>query len=560
MVTADADPEVQQPSTDALIGKTVGGRFHVTERIASGGMAWVYFATQQPLNRPAAIKVLRADGGTEDQESFRRRFLLEASMLSQLQHPNIVTLLDYGQIDDLPGDHYFMAMEYLHGETLSKRLKARGALSVVETLRIARQIGRGLREAHRRGFVHRDLKPSNIMLVPEDDQNDIVKLVDFGIGKVVSPASADLESAESEGMTRVGLMLGSPRHMAPEQIRGDAIEPRTDLYGLGVVLFQLLSGRLPFDGRNEVDILVSHCSVPAPKLNQVCPDRFVPESLSNLVDSLLRKHPSARPTIYEFLLKLADIEDEEFGALGMAGPTLSQRRSFPPTLPPQATLAPLPRVQPAAFRQHPSERPTAPDHGVPLEPPAPSSTREALESQSFVTPLTSAPRRNRRVGIAIGLAFCFLGALVTILAWPRNNGQSTPVAGSASVTARVAALIPKPEPTTFSLTIDSVPSGANVSEGNYLLGKTPLTLSVEQAAVSHAPRHFSIERSGFMPYQLEQGHSTSDVTVVAKLKAKVESASAARISGVRRSSPTAAVAPTAYPIKGDDSLDIRTRR
>src|SRR6478736_202911 len=148
MATGDANAEGQRASTDALIGTTVGGRFKVAERIARGGMACVYFATQQSLNRPAAIKVLRADGA-EDQESFRRRFLLEASMLAQLQHPNIVTLLDYGQIDTLPGEHYYMAMEFLHGETLSRRLKTRGALPVVDTLRMARQMGRALREARR---------------------------------------------------------------------------------------------------------------------------------------------------------------------------------------------------------------------------------------------------------------------------------------------------------------------------------------------------------------------------------------------------------------------------
>ena len=555
MATADADAEGHEPGTDALIGRTVGGRFHVSERIARGGMACVYFATQQPLNRPAAIKVLRADGGAEDQESFRRRFLLEASMLSQLQHPNIVTLLDYGQIDDLPGDHYFMAMEYLHGETLAKRLKSRGALSVVETLRIARQIGRGLREAHRRGFVHRDLKPSNIMLVPEDDQNDIVKLVDFGIGKVVTQPNAELVTGDEEDMTRVGLMLGSPRHMAPEQIRGDAIEPRTDLYGLGVVLFQLLSGRLPFDGRSEVDILVSHCSIPAPKLNETYPDRFVPESLSKLIDSLLKKQATARPTIYEFLLKLADIEDEVFGALGMAGPTLSQRPSFPPS---------LPRARLPSLGEHPSERPTAPDHGVPADPPAPSSTREALESQSFVTPLTFAPRRKRRVGIAIGLACCFLGALIGVLAWPRDEAPSAPLASTPSAAPHGAALAPKPDQSTFSLSIDSLPSGANVSEGSILLGKTPLTLFVEQAAVAQVPRHFSIEREGFAPYQFEQGNSTSDVNVVAKLKAKAAASStvaaSARVPGFRNDVAKVPVAPTAHPVKGDDSLEIRTRR
>jgi serine/threonine protein kinase len=555
MATADADAEGHEPGTDALIGRTVGGRFHVTQRIALGGMACVYFATQQPLNRPAAIKVLRADGGAEDQESFRRRFLLEASMLSQLQHPNIVTLLDYGQIDDLPGDHYFMAMEYLHGETLGKRLKSRGVLSVVETLRIARQIGRGLREAHRRGFVHRDLKPSNIMLVPEDDENDIVKLVDFGIGKVVTQPNAGPASADDEDMTRFGLMLGSPRHMAPEQIRGEAIEPRTDLYGLGVVLFQLLSGRLPFDGRSEVDILLSHCSLPAPKLNEAHPDRFVPESLSQLVDSLLRKQASARPTIYEFLLKLADIEDEVFGALGMAGPTLSQRPSFPPS---------FPRVPLASLNDHPSDRPTAPVRGMSTEPHAPSSTREALESQSFVTPLSSSPRRKKRVGILVGLAFCLLGALIAVLASPADEVRSMPVASSSSATAHVAAPAPKSGPPTFSLNIDSVPSGANVEEGSIVLGKTPFTVFVERAAVAHAPRHFSIERDGFLPYQFDQGNSTNDVSVVAKLKAKVATSStvaaSVRVPSFRNGVVKLPVAPTARPIKGDDSLEIRTRR
>jgi len=555
MATADANAEGQEPGTDALIGTTVGGRFHVTERIARGGMACVYFATQQPLNRAAAIKVLRADGGAEDQESFRRRFLLEASMLSQLQHPNIVTLLDYGQIQSLPGDHYFIAMEYLHGETLSRRLKSRGALPVVDTLRLARQIGRGLREAHRRGFVHRDLKPSNIMLVPEDDQNDIVKLVDFGIGKVVTQASPELASDE-EDMTRVGLMLGSPRHMAPEQIRGEAIEPRTDLYGLGVVLFQMLSGKLPFDSRSEVEILVAHCTTPAPKLSLVCPDRFIPESLSALVDSLLRKQAVLRPTIYEFLLKLADIEDEVFGALGIAGPTLSNRPSMPP---------PIQRVRLPSLSEHPSDRPTAPDVPAPLDLPAPLDVPAAIsnreDSQSFVTPLSAGPRRKRRVGIALGLLLGLVGVIIAVLAWPRSERAGTPVVSASSAAVHLATTAPKPVASTFSLSIDSVPSGANVSEGSILVGRTPLTVFVERAAVAEAPRRFSIERDGFVPYQLEQGSSTDDVSVLAKLKAKAPATNVATaMTRARHEIAKVPTVTTAYPARGDDSLEIRTRR
>jgi len=550
MATSDGNAEGQGPGTDALIGTTVGGRFEVTERIARGGMACVYFATQLPLKRAAAIKVLRADGGAETQESFRRRFLLEASILSQLQHPNIVTLLDYGQIESLPGDHYYIAMEYLHGETLSRRLKSRGALPVVDTLRMARQIGRGLREAHRRGFVHRDLKPSNVMLVPEDAQNDIVKLVDFGIGKVVSQLNAEL-SGDEEELTRVGLILGSPRHMSPEQIRGEAIEPRTDLYGLGVLLFQMLSGKLPFDGRNDVDVLVAHCTKPAPKLSEACPERFIPQSLSDLVDSLLRKQATQRPTIYEFLLKLADVEDEVFGALGVAAPTMSQRRSVPPSLA-------NPRLP--TFGEHPSDRPTAPDNAGP--PRAALSTREVLDAARPATRFGATSARKKRVGIVVGsLLLCAAGVVALMQSLSHDEGQITPVRGSSSVGARPDALEPNAGASTFSLSIDSTPSGANVSEGSTFLGKTPITLLLDQVAVAQAPRRFSIERDGFVPYLLEQGTSTEDVTVVAELKAKSSATSSATATTrVRLKVAKAPAIMTALPSKGDDTLEIRTRR
>jgi len=503
MATGDANAEGQRASTDALIGTTVGGRFKVAERIARGGMACVYFATQQSLNRPAAIKVLRADGA-EDQESFRRRFLLEASMLAQLQHPNIVTLLDYGQIDTLPGEHYYMAMEFLHGETLSRRLKTRGALPVVDTLRMARQMGRALREAHRRGFVHRDMKPSNVMLVPEDAQNDIVKLVDFGIGKVVTQPNPELSSDEEE-VTRVGLMLGSPRHMSPEQIRGEAIEPRTDLYGLGVVLFQMLSGRLPFDGRNDVDILVAHCTRPAPKLIEACPDRFIPQSLSDLVDALLQKRVEDRPTIFEFLQKLADVEDEVFGALGVATPTMSQHPSVPPPMP--SPLVPT-------FGDIPSERPTRPDNPRARE--AARSADEASQASS-VAPLEAGTRK-KRLRVVLGLLLAStVGVVALALTWPRNEAQLTPVLGSPSVAIHLNALEARPEESNFSLGVDSAPRGAKVAEGSTVLGKTPAKPPVSAAASAPALR-------------------------------------------VRRNVVKPSAITTAVPVKGDDSLEIRTRR
>jgi serine/threonine-protein kinase len=554
MAAIEGDAKGQPPNMDALIGRTVGGRFHVTDRIARGGMACVYFATQQPLNRAVAIKVMRADSGPEAQENFRRRFLQEASMLSQLQHPNIVTLLDYGQISDLPGEHYFMAMEYLRGETLARRFRSRGRLTVAETLRLARQIGRGLREAHRRGFVHRDLKPSNIMIVPEDDQNDIVKLVDFGIGKVIAPQSAGLAGADGEDVTRVGLLLGSPRHMAPEQIRGEAIEPRTDLYGLGIVLFQALSGRVPFDGRTEVDILVAHCSTPAPKLSEACPEHFVPESLSKLIDLLLQKQASARPTIDEFLRQLASVEEEVFGALGIAGPTLS----IPPPTWRAATLT----SEGAAL-----DLGTVPDHPPPAELALrlPMPEEAPPDSGSFVTPLSVAPLRRKRgrgVALALGLGLvCIAGSF----AW-RKRGSLPTLASAQPSGARPQAVVaaPTPQRSTFVLSIDSTPAGATVTEDGIALGRTPLNLFVDRSTVLRAPRRFLIEREGYVGYLLEQSDSSSDASVLARLTAKpawlaLPPAGSARSPVIRRSVAKLPSVAAANGL-GSDSLEIRTRR
>lgn len=543
MATAEPDVERQVPNTDALIGTLVGGRFQITGRIAQGGMGCVYSATQQPLNRPVAIKVLRADGGPEDQESFRRRFLREANILSQLQHPNIVTLLDYGQISDLPGDHYFMAMEYLRGETLGRRLRSRGALSIRETLHLARQIGRGLREAHRRGFVHRDLKPSNIMLVPEDQQSDIVKLVDFGIGKVLTEAGLDLGTDDDD--TRVGLLLGSPRHMAPEQIRGELIEPRTDLYGLGVVLFQALSGQLPFDGRTEVEILTAHCTLPAPKLSEYCPELAVPQSLSDLVDSLLRKQASTRPTIYEFLLKLADVEDELLGA-----PFSGASPSIPP---PSSRATRIKSAETRTGRTISYQRPAAD-----LE----RSRREldlTQDSETFVTPLAVTPLRKKPLSVAVALLVPICAA--ALLIWQESLRPAKPSSAPAHASANAVVPPPKAERSNFVLTLDSLPSKATVSEQGMVLGTTPLTVLIERDATSTAPRHFSIEHDGYLPYEIEQGDSATDRSLRVTLKARPTLKGAVPLlhSAASRSDGPSALVPSAAYVSGA-LLEIRTRR
>jgi eukaryotic-like serine/threonine-protein kinase len=229
-----------------------------------------------------------------------------------------------------------------------------------------------LREAHRQGFVHRDLKPSNIMLVPEDDESDIVKLIDFGIGKVVQARSSTTD-LEEQDQTRVGLLLGSPRYMAPEQIRGEAVEPRTDLYGLGVILFQALTGRVPFEHSSDVETMLAHCSSPPPPL-----DAYVEEptgSLPELLADLLQKRAEDRPTIHEFLARLANVEAELFDSVGLAGPTLFGNRPStaprasmgsirPPPPPPRPTRAAVPFATEEVVPLFKSEPPTVVTTGI----------------------------------------------------------------------------------------------------------------------------------------------------------------------------------------------------
>lgn len=549
-MVAETDAAGMSPEFDPLLGKVVSGRFRIESRIARGGMSSVYFATQAPLNRPVALKVLRGSLGddAESIEGFRRRFLQEASILSQLSHPNVVTLLEYGQIRELPEQPYYMAMEYLRGETLAQRFRTRGRLGVDECIRLARQIGRALRQAHRRGFVHRDLKPSNIMLVPEDDRNDIVKLVDFGIGKILrGPLERDVED-----QTRVGLLLGSPRHMAPEQIRGEPVEVRTDLYGLGVVLFQALSGQLPFDGRTEIDVLMAHCSMPPPALHEACPEARYPQSLSALLQSLLAKDPSGRPSVDEFLQRLSEIEQELFGQVGLAGPT---SRLVAPTLrpPPPSDIEGENQTE-VTLAEWRSQYP-------------------ALTGGAALVSLTphslAAPGSKKRGRWAVAAAVV---ALAGVVGFTLQNLRAGRLEQRAQVPAARATALPPAErleppapespPSSFALTIDSLPAAATVSEDGARLGTTPLSLRITHDSVASQKRKFTVEREGFAPYSIEQGDSDVDVNVLATLVANSRKSARTRVSRGNSAGPVSAPAAEGLAAKRNDGviLDIRPRR
>ncbi len=266
---------------DPLVGRVINDRFKIIAMIARGGMGRVYRARQEPLGREVALKVLdpRYKGG-EDPE-FQARFFLEASTAAKLSHPNTVTVFDYGKTSD---DIYFIVMELVEGRTLSSMLKAEGALPGPRAIHIALQMARSVREAHGLGVIHRDLKPANVLITTHADEEDFVKVLDFGLVK-------DLE--ENQELTQQGLFMGSPKYMSPEQIQGGRVDARTDVYSLGVILYYMLTGKVPFEGATQVQTLMAHVKndVPPMEREDGVP---IPQELQNVVMRSLAKDMEVR--------------------------------------------------------------------------------------------------------------------------------------------------------------------------------------------------------------------------------------------------------------------------
>ncbi len=292
--------EIAADALDPLVGQTLDGRFRIVDVIGKGAMGKVYRAVQLPLNRAVALKVLDSRYGAGRDESFRQRFLVEAALTSKLNHPNTVRVVDYGSTKD---GLFFLAMEYLDGETLEKLL-SRGPLPWHRVLSIGQQMARALREAHELGVVHRDLKPGNVVMLHADDDTDFVKVLDFGLVK----SFVEGQELEGRAITKQGMLMGSPPYMAPEQGEKNRADPRSDIYSLGTMLFEMLTGQPPFTGGGALEIIMKHVHQPVPPL--VTPAKFeaVPEALSAIVAKCLAKSPMDRfQSMEELLLAMQDV-------------------------------------------------------------------------------------------------------------------------------------------------------------------------------------------------------------------------------------------------------------
>jgi eukaryotic-like serine/threonine-protein kinase len=339
LAAAPATPEVKR------LGQVISGRYLIQKLLGEGGMGAVYLAEHTHMKKHVALKLLHPE--MMDNAEVSARFEREAMASAHIEHPNVAAATDFGKTDD---GAYFLVLEYIEGTSLRDTLAEGQPLSVARALRITRQIALALERAHEAGIVHRDLKPENVMLVKKDGEPDFVKVLDFGIAKLVdggASASADIakrNGAANPVLTRLGTILGTPEYMAPEQALGEAISPAADLYGVGVMLYEMLTGKHPFDPPDRMAMLSFHIVAPVPLMRDRAPEVDVPAAVEAVVRCLLEKdakkrYASARALV-EAIESAASVSGLDVGATPL--PPASQRGSLveapraPGSVPPDA--------------------------------------------------------------------------------------------------------------------------------------------------------------------------------------------------------------------------------
>jgi serine/threonine-protein kinase len=463
------------------------GEYRVDAKLGEGGFGTVYAGAHPLIGKRAAIKVLKRQWSSNPQ--MVSRFIAEARAVNQIRHKGIIDIFSFGALED--GRQYYV-MELLEGETFDELLKRRGALPVEEAIPILRQVARAIDAAHAAGLAHRDLKPENVFVTMDEDGGPTVKLLDFGIAKLMG------DDGMSGHRTRTGTPLGTPHYMSPEQCRGQNVDPRTDTYSFGIMVHQALTGQFPFDGESLVDLLFAQTTAPAPRMSSVRPD--LPPALDEPVLRMLEKSPDARP---KTLVSAIDALARAAASAGLAvrsGATpgdLSQIFASSPSSRPARGLAEARTVVGAT--------------GV-----GPTSASVAL-AQADGDRAAEKPSRLPYVIAAIGLVAGLGIAAALAPKGPRTpaDAPATPSAlGTATATTPAASAAPSavaapsatpavtPEPPAeVAITIAAQPAGTEIFLGAEKLGTAPgplrirrddkeLTLTLK--AAGYAPRELPV--------------------------------------------------------------------
>jgi serine/threonine-protein kinase len=314
----------QQKPPDPYIGRSVlNGQFLIEQKIGSGGMGAVYRASQPALNRQVAVKILHPK--LTNRKDLASRFRREARAMSHLTHENTVKVFLYGELED---GSLYIVMEFLDGKNLNQIVRKEGPLPYERAIPILMQVCGALHEAHNLGIIHRDLKPENIFLTNKDNRRDFAKVLDFGLAKVTE---RELRPG-SIMLTQEGMVFGTPEFMSPEQAQGKKLDARSDIYSLATILYEVLTGKLPYDAKTPMEYIQLHVTKPPIPLDDRVPGKRFPPGLSDVIMKALKKKPDERyATAQEFA--------ESLGRF--AGNAVNMRELFPRTVEPTHVDAPV---------------------------------------------------------------------------------------------------------------------------------------------------------------------------------------------------------------------------
>jgi eukaryotic-like serine/threonine-protein kinase len=303
-------PSQRPGGPESLVGTVLSGRYLMERLIGEGGMGAVYQAEHTHMHKRLAVKVLHAEMSRLPEVV--ARFEREAMAAAHIEHPNVAAATDFGKLDD---GSFFLVLEYVEGQGLRDAISA-GRLELGRALHVMRQMASALWRAHALGIVHRDLKPENVMLVRREEDPDFVKVLDFGIAKVPVGSLVGEHKASGQALTQLGMVYGTPEYMAPEQALGQPVDARADLYALGAIAFELITGTRPFDHESKVTLLGMHVTAPIPSMRERAPAANVPVEIEAIVTRLLAKEASARFADAKDLIEALDSVAAQLAARG----------------------------------------------------------------------------------------------------------------------------------------------------------------------------------------------------------------------------------------------------